>query len=47
MRDGRHIGDAGDLVTATVKSTDCGLTTRTWALDVYVEVLQALSLIHI
>lgn len=41
MRDWRHVGDAGDLVAAAVQCTNGGFTTRTWTLDVYVEVLQA------
>ncbi len=40
MRDWRHVGDAGDLVAAAVQCTNGGLTTWTWTLDVYVEVLQ-------
>src|SRR5690606_30317764 len=41
MRDGRHVGDAGDFVTTGVQSTHSGFTTRTRTLDVHVEVLQA------
>src|SRR3546814_17619385 len=41
MRDRRHVGDAGDFITTCVQSTHGGLPTRTWALDVDVEVLQA------
>ncbi|MNN45172.1 hypothetical protein D3C81_1594920 [compost metagenome] len=41
MRDWRHVGDAGDLVAAAVQCTNGGFTTRTWTLDVDVEVFQA------
>src|SRR5690606_1281225 len=42
VRDRRHVGDAGDFVAAGVKSTHSGFATWTWALDVNVEVLQAI-----
>lgn len=42
MRDWRHVGDAGDLVATAVQSTNSGLTTWTWTLDVDVEVLQTI-----
>src|SRR5690606_31592333 len=40
VRDRRHVGDAGDFISTTVQCTDSRLTTRTWTLDVDVEVLQ-------
>src|SRR5690606_6044212 len=40
MRDGRHVGDAGDFITAGVQCADCGFAARAWALDVHIEVLQ-------
>ena len=42
MRDWRHVGDAGDLIATAVQSTDSGLTTWTWALNVNVKVFQAI-----
>jgi len=42
MGDGRHVGDAADLVATSVQGTHSGLTTRAGALDVYVEVLQTI-----
>src|SRR5262245_9165238 len=41
MRDRGYVGDAGDLVTAGIQRTNSRFTTRARALDVYVEVLQA------
>lgn len=42
VRDWRHVGDAGDLIATAVQSTDSGLTTWTWALNVNVKVFQAI-----
>src|SRR5690606_3490021 len=42
MRDGRHVGDAGDFIAAAVKSTHCGLTTWTGTLDIHVKVFQTI-----
>src|SRR5690606_40093529 len=41
MRDWRHVGDAGDFITTAIQSTNGRFTSRTWTLDVHVEVLEA------
>ncbi len=40
MRDGRHVGDAGDFVTAAIECAHSGLTARARAFDVDVKVFQ-------
>lgn len=40
MRDRGYVGDAGDLVAASIQSANGGLAARARALDVDVQVLQ-------